>query len=150
MSKIIFPDYNQINHAKVGVLFEGNPEYIADFCVLDQEMPSSVYFCKNPNRDKNHKDYMTLTFLNGKIYVSGFDKDVMEKYRKQFAIKCRKCESIIYSLHRHDMRYCACKAVAIDGGRIYTKISGADTDCITGAIDFIDKIFIENEFAGES
>ena len=39
-------------------------------------------------------------------------------------IKCQKCSDIIESKHRHDMVFCSCKAIAIDGGRDYTKITG--------------------------
>lgn len=42
---------------------------------------------------------------------------------KVIAIKCESCGDIIYSRTRHDMRYCSCKSVAIDGGQDYTKIS---------------------------
>lgn len=38
------------------------------------------------------------------------------------AIKCPKCEYIVYSRARHDMRYCPCTYVAIDGGQDYTKV----------------------------
>lgn len=39
-------------------------------------------------------------------------------------LKCKKCGYIVYSRARHDMRYCECKAVAIDGGRDYLKVTG--------------------------
>ena len=42
---------------------------------------------------------------------------------KVVAIKCESCEDTIYSRTHHDMRYCSCGSVAIDGGRDYTKIS---------------------------
>ena len=41
-----------------------------------------------------------------------------------FGIRCKKCGDAIYSHHRHDMRFCRCGAVAIDGGRDYIKLSG--------------------------
>jgi len=42
---------------------------------------------------------------------------------KVAAIKCESCGDTIYSRTRHDMRYCSCGSVAIDGGRDYTKVS---------------------------
>lgn len=39
------------------------------------------------------------------------------------AIKCKKCNSIVFSRARHDMRFCPCATVAIDGGRDYCKVS---------------------------
>ena len=39
------------------------------------------------------------------------------------AIKCPSCGDVVYSRARHDMRWCNCGEVAIDGGFDYTKIS---------------------------
>lgn len=39
-------------------------------------------------------------------------------------IKCKKCGDIIESKSRHDMVWCKCGSVAIDGGNNYIKISG--------------------------
>lgn len=45
---------------------------------------------------------------------------------KVSAIKCNKCGDTVYSRARHDFRSCTCEAVAIDGGRDYTKVSGSE------------------------
>lgn len=42
------------------------------------------------------------------------------------AIKCPVCKDTIYSRARHDFRYCSCKAVSIDGGLDYQKVSWDD------------------------
>jgi Zn-finger nucleic acid-binding protein len=39
------------------------------------------------------------------------------------AIQCPNCKATVFSRARHDMRWCPCGAVAIDGGRDYSKIS---------------------------
>ena len=39
-------------------------------------------------------------------------------------LKCKKCGDIIQSKHRHDMVWCKCGAIAIDGGGDYCKVSG--------------------------
>ena len=52
-------------------------------------------------------------------------------------IECQKCKDKVWSRHRHDMRYCKCLAVAIDGGRSYTKISGDVADWKLMAMDLI-------------
>ena len=39
-------------------------------------------------------------------------------------IKCKRCGDIIWSSDRHDMVWCRCHSVAIDGGDDYCKISG--------------------------
>jgi hypothetical protein len=46
---------------------------------------------------------------------------------KVTAIKCSKCKDVIYSRARHDMRYCTCKTIFIDGGRDYTRV-GCDPE----------------------
>ena len=43
-------------------------------------------------------------------------------------IKCKKCGDIIWSKHRHDMAWCKCGSVAVDGGSDYVKISGNKED----------------------
>ncbi len=37
---------------------------------------------------------------------------------------CKKCNDAVFSFHRHDMQYCKCKSVALDGGFDYNKITG--------------------------
>lgn len=39
-------------------------------------------------------------------------------------LRCKKCGDIIQSTHRHDMVWCKCGAVAIDGGDDYCKVTG--------------------------
>lgn len=41
------------------------------------------------------------------------------------AIQCPKCEDIVYSRHRHDLRWCSCNSCYIDGGFDYTRIGFA-------------------------
>lgn len=59
-------------------------------------------------------------------------------------LKCKKCNDIIFSKNRHDMCYCKCGAIAIDGGADYIRITGnkEDYECINPIIfiinDFID------------
>ena len=39
-------------------------------------------------------------------------------------IKCKKCGDIIQSKHRHDMVWCSCHSVAVDGGTDYFRWCG--------------------------
>ena len=32
-------------------------------------------------------------------------------------IRCRKYGDVIESCHRHDLKYCSCRSVAVDGGK---------------------------------
>ncbi len=38
--------------------------------------------------------------------------------------KCKKCNDIIQSTHRHDYKRCKCGAIAVDGGSWYIKRVG--------------------------
>ena len=35
--------------------------------------------------------------------------------------RCRKCDEIVISAHRHDYQRCSCGRIAVDGGREYLK-----------------------------
>mgnify|MGYP003300183423 CR=1 FL=1 len=39
------------------------------------------------------------------------------------SIQCNYCGDIIESLHRHDLKWCRCGTVAVDGGKSYLKRS---------------------------
>lgn len=39
-------------------------------------------------------------------------------------LKCKKCGDIIQSKHRHDMVWCKCHSIAIDGGDDYFRWAG--------------------------
>lgn len=41
-----------------------------------------------------------------------------------WGIECPKCKEQVWSRHRHDFRYCGCKAVFVDGGRDYLRSGG--------------------------
>jgi len=43
------------------------------------------------------------------------------------AITCHKCGATIYSRCGHDMRWCTCKSIAIDGGRDYSRVVFEDS-----------------------
>ena len=43
-------------------------------------------------------------------------------------LRCKKCGDIITSDERHDMNWCKCGAIAIDGGDDYCKITGNPED----------------------
>ena len=49
------------------------------------------------------------------------------KTTKVDGIKCLDCDDVIWSRHRHDMIWCKCKKVAVDGGTSYMKVSFTDT-----------------------
>lgn len=49
--------------------------------------------------------------------------------------KCKKCGDIIRSRNRHDMVYCKCKAIAVDGGSEYARRVG-DINAIEDMIEY--------------
>lgn len=38
------------------------------------------------------------------------------------AMRCDGCDSVIESTHTHDMRWCNCGALAVDGGLSYNRV----------------------------
>lgn len=55
---------------------------------------------------------------------------------KVFALRCHKCETIIYSRARHDYHHCLCNNIAIDGGFDYLKFSWTEADTFTKIPEF--------------
>ena len=51
-----------------------------------------------------------------------------EPSMKVNAIKCKNCNTIIYSRATHDFHWCPCGRCAIDGGFEYIKITGDRRD----------------------
>lgn len=121
--KLILPNWYEFNNDEVSKKFEGNPTFVACFCVNGNYKPVSVYHSKNPNRDKGHKDYMLLYLKGQQLYVAGMDLEEISKFKDQDAIHCHNCDDVVYSVMRHDMRSCSCEKVSIDGGNDYTKVT---------------------------
>lgn len=119
------PNYFGFDHAKVNKNFEGELEFVNEFCVNGEYVPVAVYRSANPNTEKGHKKYMLLQ-SHPKPIVRGMTEEEMEPFRFQEAIICRTCNTLVYSVNRHDMSRCHCKKesteVFIDGGREYTRI----------------------------
>lgn len=44
------------------------------------------------------------------------------------AAKCLKCGAEVESKLRHDLRWCSCRALGVDGGREYTRRLGDPAD----------------------
>ena len=103
--------------------FEGNPQFIREFSIGGDTW--AVFKVAEPNRTKNHKDFMLLkkNFGGGGI-VAGLNRNEMRRFQYQQAIHCLKCNQIVYSVHRHDYHSCECEnEVYIDGGKDYCKWS---------------------------
>lgn len=57
-------------------------------------------------------------------------------------ILCLLCDDLIQSKHGHDMQWCSCKEVAIDGGLNYQKITGESYNYIDASIYSDDHLII--------
>jgi hypothetical protein len=42
--------------------------------------------------------------------------------------RCKKCDTVIESKHRHDFKWCKCESVAVDGGHDYLRRCGNRED----------------------
>ena len=58
-------------------------------------------------------------------YITGNKKFIGERAKKMKIsvnqVQCKRCGSIITSEHSHDLKWCKCRGVAVDGGRDYLK-----------------------------
>ena len=59
--------------------------------------------------------------------IMGFEVIKMEKILVN-KIRCKKCNEVIESTHRHDFKFCKCGAVAVDGGKDYLRRGGNRED----------------------
>lgn len=113
--------------------FEGDLTYLNTFCVKGAYLPVAVFRNTNPNRERQHKDFMLLYTVMDLVkkkevlMVSGIDNDEMEKYRYQTGMYCPNCKEVIYSVNRHDYRKCKCGRCMVDGGKDYFRTNMAGT-----------------------
>lgn len=57
-------------------------------------------------------------------------------------VRCKKCNDIIESKHTHDIQYCKCGAIYIDGGTEYQRCGwtgGKMDDCIDFSYSIYEK-----------
>lgn len=122
---------------------DGNLEYVGSFCVDKEYKPCAVYYAPNPDKTKGHQNFVLFSYDSVLLqyFVRGRTKKEITPYLKQVGMYCDKCEDVIYSVMRHDMRYCSCKRVSVDGGREYLRSSAegqtVEIDFITGAIKLL-------------
>lgn len=118
--------YYGFDHEQVKKHFDGEPEFVNEFCVNDEYAPVAVYRAKKVNRKKGHKKYLLLQTQKGpdgkrQILVRGMSAPKMEEWRYQEGVHCLQCGDVIYSVNRHDCHHCSCGAVMVDGGRDYLR-----------------------------
>lgn len=42
--------------------------------------------------------------------------------------QCKRCLEVVESYHRHDLQFCQCGAIAVDGGKDYLRRIGEPED----------------------
>ena len=128
---------------KVKERFSGELSYVNTFCLNGEDEPVAVYLAANPDRSKGHKDYVLLqisinpTSKKTEALVRGLDFQDMDKHKIQTGIECKHCGDVIFSRARHDFCYCECNKVAIDGGKLYTRVIGDNKDYSYVNIDLL-------------
>lgn len=111
------------NHEEVNKNFTGGLTYLNDFCVNGEYAPVAVYKVKSPDKSKGHKKYLLLQTTDRGGLVRGMSPKEIKKFRYQKGVQCLVCNDIIYSVNRHDWRHCNCRAVGVDGGKDYFKLT---------------------------
>jgi hypothetical protein len=54
-------------------------------------------------------------------------------------IRCKRCNEVIQSMHRDDMKWCSCGLIYIDGGSDYTRIGfGGQGQSAEECYDYVD------------
>ena len=95
--------------------------------------PERAFYNRGMPQDKCY-----WCFVYGKCYDHMLlDADEIPKsLRKELGIgdiklnmvKCKRCDTVIRSYHRHDFRECPCGAVFVDGGSWYSRVGGNAED----------------------
>jgi len=134
--KIKKTSYYGFDHGQVIKKFEGDLSFVNEFAVEvklqgggTDYKTMAVYKAKKPNREKGHKDYMLLFTVydpvedKSQLFVTGRTKAEMQKQRYQEGILCDECDTVLYSMARHDFTKCGCSnETFIDGGRDYARV----------------------------
>ena len=119
-------NYIGLKHEGVSKKFDGNPVFVNYTSMKGEDCCTAVYFCRKPNRKKGHKSYLLITsrynplIEKSEYYVRGRDENEFkpeERYRS--ALLCKRCNTVAYSIYRHDFHYCACGDCFVDGGGDY-------------------------------
>jgi len=121
--KLVKPNVTGLNREKICEMLEGDVSFLNEFCVNGEYLPVAVFHSSNPDISKGHKEFILVQQDQDQLMIRGMDKKTILPFSSQSALHCLECDDVIYSVYRHDMRSCSCKAYAIDGGKDYTKVS---------------------------
>lgn len=125
--------YLGLDREKVIEKFEGNLSFVAEMMVNLKsskgivKVPSEVYFSANPDRSKNHKDYMIIFYNDDQLMVTGKDEEEMKDSWTSGGVHCLTCDTVLISLNRHNFHGCGCdNDTFVDGGSDYIRYGAKD------------------------
>lgn len=89
------------------------------------------------NMERNVTDYQDFT-----------TKDMTMEARAKLGVgdiwsnsmMCRLCSDVIRSKNRHNMVYCKCGAIFVDGGSWYQRYGGENLEDAISMIEYYDKV----------
>lgn len=135
MKKVIVNSGRSDAQFKIDVIeAKYNAKFVGQFCLKTKDgswanSPADVYWQANPPVE-GYSNYFALIYQNGSVYITSGASAV------EPIIQAVEADGeIIYSRYRHDCRYTDARTAMIDGGRDYTKRSGAGRDLILKVID---------------
>lgn len=111
------------DHNAVQKKFEGDLTF-KNTIEMSGYNPVAVYHNANPNLEKGHKPYLTLSMVLDTLYVGGMTEEELNKYRYVTGIECLECKDQLVSRNRHDAVTCRCGKCMVDGGRSYLRYEG--------------------------
>lgn len=135
-------NYFGFNHEKVNEKFTGGLTYIGDIA-LSSGYAVALYHVDSPDRAKGHKRYVTLSYNNGLLYIGGLTPQKAKKEAIHDAVLCTECNTVLYSVHRHDYHICDCEnKTMVDGGKEYLRCGGNSIDkVVAGKYNVLTKKF---------
>jgi len=122
-------DYIGLDHDAVNMKFEGGLTFINYFPIKTENdyFTAAVYKVDKPDKTKGHKKYLILGRQGDSFFVMGKELRDLNKSRYVDALLCKECDTVIYSISRHDFNSCGCKNDAfIDGGLDYNRCGALD------------------------
>lgn len=121
--KIKKQDWYGFDHEAINNKLSGDLIFCNYFCVKGEYNPVAVYKAANPDESKGHKKYVLIHKTpEGTGVIRGMTTQEMKKERYQDAVICPSCDTLLYSVNRHNFHKCGCpNDVFVDGGKDYLR-----------------------------
>lgn len=141
--KLVHRNWYGFIHEKVAEMLKSDVRYMCDMTLDGERFPVAVYYNENPDRSKNHKNFVLLCVVrdglgDSNVCIRGKDLgEFSDKERYQTGVHCEDCGEVIYSCQVHHYNECHCKENFVDGGKDYVRSSASQLvriDLLTGKI----------------